>query len=143
GGEETEVRLLARNLDRDRYRLDVIACFRRPGMPEQSHEQLAALGVDVDKTPYALAFDETVDYLARRFELYDVIVSCQAAREVYPALERMARPPPLIEHGGLVQEALAGPKHLTTRYVGVCRTIRDAAASRMPGRRHDAIEIPS
>ncbi|MES3057766.1 glycosyltransferase family 4 protein, partial [Sphingomonas faeni] len=48
-----------------------------------------------------------------------------------------------IEHGGLVSEALAGPKHFTARYVGVCASIRDAAASRMPGREHHAVEIPS
>ena len=45
GGEETEVRLLARTLDRTKYRIDVIPCFRREGMPDQSHEQLRALGV--------------------------------------------------------------------------------------------------
>jgi glycosyltransferase involved in cell wall biosynthesis len=76
---------------------------------------------------------------------YDLVVACQAVREIYPALERMPpqRRPPLIEHGGLVSEALAGPKHLTTRYVGVCASIRDAAASLMPERPNDAIEIPS
>ena len=76
---------------------------------------------------------------------YDLVVACQAVREVYPALERMPpqRRPPLIEHGGLVSEALAGPKHLTARYVGVCASIRDAAASLMPERPNDAIEIPS
>ncbi|MBA2614839.1 MAG: glycosyltransferase family 4 protein, partial [Actinobacteria bacterium] len=51
--------------------------------------------------------------------------------------------PPLIEHGGLVSEATAGSKHLTARYVGVCRAIRDAAASVMPGREEHALEIPS
>jgi polysaccharide biosynthesis protein PelF len=76
---------------------------------------------------------------------YDVIVACQAVREVYPALERMPphRRPPLIEHGGLVSEAIAGPKHLTARYVGVCASIRDAAATLMPSRAHHALEIPS
>ena len=29
---------------RARYRIDVVACFRKPGMPEQTHRQLAALG---------------------------------------------------------------------------------------------------
>src|SRR4051794_14612496 len=112
-------------------------------MPEQTHQQLAALGVEVDTTPYALSFDDTVAYLAHKFEQYDLIVACQATPDVYLALQRMTSPPPLIEHGGLVAEALAGPKHLTSRYVGVCRTIRDAAASRMPDRPQDAIEIPS
>jgi polysaccharide biosynthesis protein PelF len=145
GGEETEVRLLARHLDPARYRLEVVACFRKPGMPEQTHHQLKALGVPVDPTPYALSFEETIAYLARKMVGYDVVVACQAVQEVYPALERIEprRRPPLIEHGGLVSEALAGPKHMTARYVGVCAAIRDAAAFRMPGRSEHALEIPS
>jgi glycosyltransferase involved in cell wall biosynthesis len=143
GGEETEVRLLARNLDRHRYRIDVVACFHKPNMPDQTHKQLLQLGIDVDTTPYDLSFEDTISYLADKMAGYDVVVSCQNVADVYPALERMHLRPQLIEHGGLVSEALAGPKHFTTRYVGVCRSIRDAAASVMPGRETDAIEIPS
>ncbi|HUH49596.1 MAG TPA: glycosyl transferase family 1, partial [Mycoplana sp.] len=143
GGEETEVRLLARTLDPRRYRIDVVACFRKPGMPDQTHLQLEALGVDVDRVPYDLSFEETVDYLANKIPTYDVVVSCQNVADIYPALEKLHWRPPLIEHGGLVSEALAGPKHFTSRYVGVCRSIRDTAASRMPGREQDAVEIPS
>lgn len=143
GGEETEVRLLAANMDRRRYRIDVVACFRKPGMPEQSHEQLRALGVDVDTAPYELSFEDTVAYLAGKITGYDVVVSCQNVADIYPALERLHLRPPLIEHGGLVSEAQAGPKHFTSRYVGVCRSIRDAAAARMPGRSPHALEIPS
>ena len=143
GGEETEVRLLARHLDPARYRLNVLACFRKEGMPDQTERQLAAAGVAVDTTPYTLSFEETVTYLARRLAGCDLVVSCQNVADIYPALERLALRPPLIEHGGLVSEALAGPKHFTTRYVGVCRSIRDAAAGRMPGRDHHAVEIPS
>ena len=141
GGEETEVRLLAGNLDPRRFRIDVVTCFRKPGMPEQTHEQLAALGVDVDTTPYKLSFEATVDYLAAKIPCYDIVVSCQNVADIYPALERLHLRPPLVEHGGLVSEALAGPKHLTNRYIGVCRSIRDAAASHMPGREHHALEI--
>lgn len=143
GGEETEVRLLARHLDRAKYRIDVVACFRKPEMPEQTHDQLRALGVDVDTVPYGLSFEDTVAYLARKVAHYDLVVSCQNVADIYPALERAHLRPPLIEHGGLVSEALAGPKHFTSRYVGVCRTIRDAAASKMPDRETDALEIPS
>jgi len=143
GGEETEVRLLARNLDRSRYRIDVVACFRKPNMPQQTHEQLTALGVDVDTAPYEMSFDDTVWYLANKIPGYDVVVSCQNVADIYPALERLHLRPPLIEHGGLVSEALAGPKHFTSRYVGVCQSIRDAAASVMPGREAHAVEIPS
>ncbi len=141
GGEETEVRLLARNLDPARWRLDVVACFRKPGMPEQTHKQLEELGVDVDRTPYDLSYDDTVAYLARKMAGYDLVVACQAVTDVVLALDRMASPPPLIEHGGLVEEALRGPRHRTARYVGVCRSIRDAAATRMPP--EHAREIPS
>ncbi|MET0172098.1 MAG: glycosyltransferase family 4 protein [Agrobacterium vaccinii] len=143
GGEETEVRLLARNLDRSRYQLDIVACFHKDGMPHQTHDQLRELGVDVDTTPYSLSFEDTVAYLANKIPAYDVVVSCQNVADIYPALERMHWRPPLIEHGGLVSEALAGPKHHTSRYVGVCRSICDAAASVMPGREDHVIEIPS
>ena len=143
GGEETEVRLLARTLDPRKYRIDVVACFRKPDMPDQTHRQLEALGVDVDTAPYQLSFEDTVGYLAGKVASYDVVVSCQNVADIYPALERLKWRPPLIEHGGLVSEALAGPKHFTSRYVGVCRSIRDAAASKMPGREAHAIEIPS
>ena len=143
GGEETEVRLLAQHLDPRRYRIDVVACFRKDGMPEQTHDQLRALGVEVDTRPYELSFEATVGYLTGKLPAYDLVVSCQNVADVYPALERLHHRPPLVEHGGLVSEALAGPKHFTARYVGVCRTIRDAAASRMPGRPRHAVEIPS
>ena len=143
GGEETEVRLLAQALDPARYRIEVVACFRKDGMPDQTHAQLEAAGVPVDRTPYHLSYDETVAYLASRIPAYDIVVSCQNVADIYPALERLHLRPPLIEHGGLVSEALAGPKHLTARYVGVCASIRDAAAGRMPGREDHAVEIPS
>ncbi|MDI6024747.1 glycosyltransferase family 4 protein [Corticibacterium sp. UT-5YL-CI-8] len=143
GGEETEVRLLARTLDPKKFRIDVVACFSKPGMPDQTHRQLEALGVEVDTAPYQLSFEDTVDYLSSKLASYDVIVSCQNVADIYPALERLQWRPPLIEHGGLVSEALAGPKHFTSRYVGVCQSIRDAAASKMPGREVHALEIPS
>ena len=145
GGEETEVRLLAKYLDPRRYRLDVVACFRKPNMSEQTYHQLEELGIVPDTTPYALSFEDTVRYLAEKIPAYDLLVACQAVPDVYPALESLPpySRPPLIEHGGLVVEAQAGPKHLTARYVGVCATIRDAAAAAMPDRPHHALEIPS
>lgn len=143
GGEETEVRLLAKGLDPVRYRIDVLPCFRKDGMPDQSLHQLRALGVHVDTMAYELDFEATIDYLRRRLLGADLVISSQNVADIYPALERMALRPPLIEHGGLIREAEAGPKHFTTRYVGVCDSIRAAAATRMPDRPHHAVEIPS
>ena len=77
GGEETEVRLLAKHLNPACYQLEVVACFRKPNMPNQSHEQLAALGIPVDQTPYTLSFEETVAYLARKIPHYDLVVACR------------------------------------------------------------------
>jgi glycosyltransferase involved in cell wall biosynthesis len=83
--------------------------------------------------------------LEGKVEGYDLLVACQSVPYIHPALERLddRRRPPLIEHGGLVSEVFECPKHFTTRYVGVCATIRDAARSLMPGRPHHALEIPS
>ena len=142
GGEETEVRLLAQHLQ-PQWTLDVAVCHWRPGMPEQSWAELTRLGVPVDTSPYTLSDEETVAYLARVIPHYDAVVACQAVPYVHPAMQRLSRRPPFVEHGGLVSEALSGPKDLTDRYVGVCASIRDAAASRMPDRPWDAVEIPS
>lgn len=146
GGEETEVRLLARLLDRSRYRLEVVACLRRDGMPDQTERQLAELGVPVDHTPYTLSFEDTVEYLSGRVGEYDLVVACQAVPDIAPAMRlaasRGVRLPPLIEHGGLVVEA-ERVSDLVARYVGVCNSIRAAAARRLVGREHHALEIPS
>ncbi len=142
GGEETEVRLLAAHLQPE-WSVDVLVCHVRASMPGQTHAQFAALGIPVDTTPYGLPDEQVVDYLAEVLPTYDVVVACQAVPFVYPALRRLARRPAFIEHGGLVSEALMGPKDLTDRYVGVCAAIRDAAADRMSDRPGDAVEIPS
>src|SRR5690606_26022650 len=72
---------------------------------------------------------------------YDIVVSCQNVADIYPALDCLQWRPPLIEYGELISEALAGPKHFTSRYVATSLPVREAAASRMPSRRHHAIEI--
>ena len=146
GGEETEVRLLARLLDPTRFRLEVVACLRREGMPDQTERQLEALGIHIDRTPYGLSFEDTIDYLATKVGNYDLLVACQAVPDVAPALRLAAsrglRVPPLIEHGGLVSEAEQA-SDLAARYVGVAGSIRDAAARRLGPRADRAIEIPS
>ncbi|MDQ2807296.1 MAG: glycosyltransferase [Chloroflexota bacterium] len=146
GGEETEVRLLARSLPRDRYRLAVVGCFRKAGMPTTSADQLRALGVAVDETPYTLSYEETVTYLAARIrrERPDVVVATQGVRDIIGAYEQLlpAERPPLIEHGGLVDEAALTPKIYTARYIGVWDAITAAAAQRMDRPDH-ALTLPS
>ena len=86
GGEETEVRILARKLDRSKYHLTVLPCFHKDGMPGQSHDQLRALGVNVDTTAYDLGFEETVDHLRRQIAHADIVISSQDVADIYPAL---------------------------------------------------------
>ncbi len=144
GGEETEVRLLARNLNPRRYRLSVLSTFRKPNMPSQTHEQLEALGVPVDSCCYDMPPEEHPPHIARfiREKRPDIVIACQWVRPIYPAYDLLDDRPPLVEHGGLVSEAFHNPKHYTSAYVGVCREIRDAGASVMPCP-DDAYEIPS
>ena len=77
GGEETEARLLARHLDRARYTIEVVAWLHKPNMPDQTHQQLEALGVRVDRTPYGLVLEEKSAYLADKVTGYDLVVSFQ------------------------------------------------------------------
>jgi polysaccharide biosynthesis protein PelF len=152
GGEETEVRLLAQNLDPALYQLEVLATYRRPNMPGQTHEQLQALGVRVDTRCYDLPPEEHPIHLMRRIRegRFDVVVACQGVRPIclaydllnYGALYGRPKPPPLVEHGGLVCEVFQIPKQHTTAYVGVCREIRDAAAAVLQETAF-ALEIPS
>jgi glycosyltransferase involved in cell wall biosynthesis len=142
GGEETEVRLLARHL-RPEWTVDVVVCSHRDSMSEQTHRQLQELGVVVDTAPYGMTNEQVVEHLARRIPAYDVVVASQGVPFVHTAMAGLTDRPPLVEHGGLVREAQANPTDLTDRYVGVCASIRDAAAERMPGRPQHALEIPS
>jgi polysaccharide biosynthesis protein PelF len=142
GGEETELRLLAQNLDRRRYHLGVAACFRHEGMTDMTVQALGCLGLPLDTSCYALDDAERSAYLRRliRRDGYDVVVACQGVQHAYRALKGLApdERPILIEHGGLVSEVFRNPKDLTAAYVGVCRDIVVAAAGVLtdPGRAH-------
>jgi polysaccharide biosynthesis protein PelF len=144
GGEETEVRLLYRHLDPRRYQIHVLSTFRKENMTEQTEQVLREMGVPVDTACYALPDEARAEYIAREIEreAYDVVVCCQGCRLLYDVFDRLERRPALIEHGGLVSEVFHTPKHYTTAYVGVCRDIRDAAASVMENP-ENAVEIPS
>ena len=146
GGEETELRLLARHLDPRKYSIEVVACFRADNMTDQTHAQLEDLEIEVDCTAYDLPFEDTVKFLSYRLLDADIIVTSQNVRDVFPALERIEargpKVPPLIEHGGLVEEA-RGPKLFTSRFIGVCNSIQQEAARHMEGREHHALMLPS
>jgi glycosyltransferase involved in cell wall biosynthesis len=136
GGEETEVRLLASNLDRRRYDLAVAACFRHEGMTRLTETTFRRLGLPVDTRGYDLDDVGRAMHLADliRGRGVDVVVACQGVRHAHQALRLLppAVRPALIEHGGLVSEVARTPKDLTEAYVGVCRSIVAAAAAALP-----------
>jgi glycosyltransferase involved in cell wall biosynthesis len=136
GGEETEVRLLAQNLDRGRYDLGVAACFRNERMTRLTETAFRRLGLPLDTAGYDLDDEGRAAHLAGliRARRVDVVVACQGVRHADRALRRLppgARPA-MIEHGGLVAEVDRTPKDLTSAYVGVCRDIVGAAAAVLP-----------
>lgn len=141
GAEVDILHALAQGLDPARFRLDAFVCRRADRARDDAHRGLCRRGVDVDCTAQDLPFGETVTALTRKIAGYEIIVSCQNVADIYPALDRLGHHPALIELGQDVAEAVAGPKHLTTRYVGTTDAVRDAAAARMPGRGQDALTI--
>lgn len=79
-GAETEARLLAKHLDSARDTFEVVECDRRPAMPEQTCEQLWALGIPLDLTPYQLPEEAltTLKHLTARY--IDVRLGIQEAK---------------------------------------------------------------
>lgn len=141
GEEEAELRFLARTLDRARFRVDALPCLRRDDAADPTYAALASLDIGVDLATYDLGRDDIVRYLERKIVGYEIVVSCQAVAEIYPAMERLLHRPPLIEYGRSEAEAGAGPKHLTSRYVGATEAVRAAAAGRMPDHPDHALTI--
>ncbi len=134
GPGETEVRRLARSLDPARYRIDALRCLRLDHDPDPAPTSLTKVGINVDLTACDLNFEDTIRYLERKIDGCEIVVSCQNVADMYPAMERLHHRPPLIEYGRDIHEAQAGPKHLTTRYVGVSEPVRAAATCWMPDR---------
>ncbi|TGD65654.1 hypothetical protein EYC08_07150 [Tabrizicola sp. WMC-M-20] len=142
GEEEADIRLLAQSLDPARFRIDALPCARSATVHDPALRSLRNTGVNVDDTAQDYGFADTVTYLAKKITGYEIIISCQDVADIYPALDRLQHHPPLIERGRSVPEAMVGPKHLTTSYVGASEDVRTAAADRMPGRAQHARTIP-
>ncbi|MBB4079910.1 glycosyltransferase involved in cell wall biosynthesis/MoaA/NifB/PqqE/SkfB family radical SAM enzyme [Lewinella aquimaris] len=145
GGEETEVAILSKYLDRRRYRPTVVSLFATDeGCPAIG--TIRAAGVAIDETCHGLAtWNEKAGYLVGKIEREDIaiVVACQDARFAHQLFDHLPRERcKLIEHGGIVAEAGVTPKHNTFRYVGVSPAIRNAARRGMANPGH-ARYLPS
>ncbi len=144
GGEETELVILARHLDREAFRLSVLSCWG-VDEPAPALEKLARLGLHVDTGCHALPPEEKVRYIVDKIRCEEIrlVVACQDTRLAYEVFQQLSPDERrLIEHGGIPEEVAAIPKDFTTRYVGVSREIVRVAAERMPRKEH-ALFIPS
>ena len=136
GGEETEVRLLARRLDPRQYEIHVLACYKNKRMTALTEAALRTMGVQLDTACYDLDDGERARYISDLIRRggFQIVVACQGVQHAYRALKLLPveERPALVEHGGIVSEVYRNPKDLTTAYVGVSRNIVDAAVRAMP-----------
>ncbi len=145
GGEESEVKILARYLNRSRFPLSVLSLYD-VGEAAPAIEELLASGITIDTACHGLpGTEEKVQYVVNKIrkEQIRIVVACQDTRTAFHVFNHILPDEcRLIEHGGIIEETSAIPKHLTRFYIGVSRDIRDAAAALMPDRSRAAY-IPS
>lgn len=145
GGEEAELAILARHLDRARFGMRVLSLIA-VDEPAPAAAKIAAAGVPIDTACHAIADnDKKIDYIVDKIrrERIRLVVACQDTRWAYAAFHRLSPAEcRLVEHGGIVDETTAVAKDRTDRYIGVSPQIAAAAAARMdePDR---AVCIPS
>jgi glycosyltransferase involved in cell wall biosynthesis/MoaA/NifB/PqqE/SkfB family radical SAM enzyme len=134
GGEETELAVLARYLDKRRFPLSVLALW-------DSHEvapvveELNAWGIPIDRTCASMEDDEDrVRYIVEkvRRDRVGIVVACHDAQIAHRAFAHLSPGEcRLIEHGGILLDVEHTSKDQTARYVGVSPQITRAAAARM------------
>lgn len=134
GGEETELGILARYLDRKKYQLSVLCC-RASDEYAPVLEKLHYYNVPVDFSCNRIYTDEgKVHYIIEKIKRDNIgiVVACQDTQYACEVFKQLSpNECKLVEHGGTVEEAARITKKYTARYVGVSRAITDAAAARM------------
>ena len=135
GGEETELGVLAKYLDRSRFKLLVASCYAA-NEPAPVLRKLKEAQVPVDTSCHGVdKLEDKLRHLIQfiRQEGVRVIVACQDTWIAYCLMHNLeANECRLIEHGGIVSEAARIPKDKTTLYLGVSKAIQEAGAARMP-----------
>jgi glycosyltransferase involved in cell wall biosynthesis len=145
GGEETEIAILAKYLDRRRFMMSVLSL-------EQADEVAPALekirdwGIAIDSTCHKIpAYRQKVEYLLQKVmqEGVRVVVACHNPQVVYGAFAHLSsKKYSLIEHGGVMEDIGKIPKKRTARYIGVSANIVAGASQRMERPEH-AVILPS
>lgn len=145
GGEETEVAILGRHLDRRRFR-PLALSLHAVDEPAPAAARLQQAGLALDTGCYGLAtlpekVGYVIDYVRR--ERVRVVVACQDTLPAYHVFQHLrADECRLIEHAGVAGELRRIPKDLSARCVGVSAAIAAEAAALMREPAH-ALYLPS
>ena len=131
GGEETELAILARYLDRTRFPFGVATGWA-VNEPSPAGEVLKKLQVPIDTGCHVLAsMAEKAEHVVHfiRTQQVRVLVACQDTRLAWEVMQRLEPGEcKLIEHAGIPQEVHIIPKDRTEVLVGVSRAIAREAA---------------
>ena len=123
GGEETELAILAKHLDRARFPLSVVSAYP-VNEPSPAAEKIRAAGVPIDTGCHAAA--DKVSYLIEKIrrERIRIVVACQDTGLAYEVF-RQLRPGEcrLIEHAGVAAEVHRIPKDRSAALVAVSEGI--------------------
>lgn len=130
GGEETELSLIAKHLDRSRFRLSVASGWA-VSEPSPAVERLARLQIPLDTACHGMAsIEEKAAYLSSKIvtEKIRILVACQNTGLAYEVM-RLLDPEQcrLIEHAGIAAEVRQIPKDRTHLLVGVSEHIAQEA----------------
>ncbi len=145
GGEETELVLLARHLDKRRFPMSVLTLWETDEA-SMAVQELTAWGIPIDRACVPLEHEhEKTRYIVDKIrrDRIGIVVACHDTRIAYRVFERLSPEEcRLIEHGGIVGDVDNAPKDRTARYVGVSPQIAAAAAPLLRSPDH-AVFLPS
>jgi radical SAM protein with 4Fe4S-binding SPASM domain len=135
GGEETEVAILARHLDRGRFETSVLSAWPA-SEAAPVREKLARLGTPLDEGCHRLpTLPEKLGYLLKKVQRDQIqlVVACQDTLLAYHLFYHLdPRRCRLVEHAGVGGEVCRIPKDYTARHISVSRAIQREAAQWMP-----------
>ena len=136
GGEETELAILAKYLDRARFPLSVASAYP-VNEPSPAVAKIQAAGVSIDIACHGL--EDKAAYLVDKIrrERIRIVVACQDTALAYEVMGRLdAGECRLIEHAGFAPEVRRIPKDRTAALVGVSEGIAREALPlfREPGK---------
>lgn len=145
GGEETELAILAKHLDKKKFKMSVLS-LAEADEAAPALERLTAWRVPIDTTCHRIpGYLDKARYLQMKIreENVRIVVACHDPQLAHEAFAHVSpQQCRLIEHGGVLDDVAKIPKDRTARYIGVSAAIAGAAADVMQ-QRDQAVCVPS